>query len=339
MPNAARAITRRNILATGTLATGAWLTSACAGVQGGSADRTDVAKNFPTKTVEWTAPSSAGGSTDLISRAVAKAMKKPLGQPVSVVNKDGANGAVGGKEVLGREPDGYSLVMLFQSLLAIGPLIVDDPNAIQMSDMDVISGLTVEDYVLIVNADSPVRTLADLKKQQTLEYGTTGAGTGSQLAQALLFADMGVDATDVPFDGGAPTITAVLGNHVDVAAVQIAEAAPHVRSEKVRPVTVFAEERIEFLPDVPTAVEAGHDIVVDQRRWVAAPKGLPTEVQDTLVEAVEEAMRDPAYGDFLTDNYIGRWEVGPKQVVTQIEQATRTYADLLRKFDLKLGEA
>ncbi|PAZ12557.1 ABC transporter substrate-binding protein [Streptomyces sp. SA15] len=309
--------------------------TSCGGVQGGGGSGED-AENYPTKTVEWTAPSDPGGSTDLISRAAAKALEGPLGQSVVVENKPGANGAVGGKEVLGREPDGYSLVMLFQSLMSIGPHTVVDDDPIEMSDMDVISGLTVEDYVLVVPAKSDIETLDDLLAKKSVKYGTTGAGTGSELAQALLFGDAGVKAGGIPFDGGAPTVTALLGNQVDVGAVHVAEAAPHLKSEKLRPLAVFAKERIDFLPDVPTAVESGHDVVVDQRRWVAGPAGLPDNVVSELRAALKKAFKDPEYGKFLENNYIGRWEASPDAVVKQVETAKVRYGELIDKFDLDL---
>ncbi|MDG4856904.1 tripartite tricarboxylate transporter substrate binding protein [Streptomyces sp. T-3] len=331
----ARPSRRRHLVGATVSAAALLAVTSCGGVKGGG-ESDEADKNYPTKTVEWTAPNDPGGSTDLISRAVAKAMEGPLGQSVVVENKPGANGAVGGKEVLGRKPDGYSLVMLFQSLMAIGPHTVVDDDPIKMSDMDVISGLTVEDYVLVVPAQSEVETLDDLLAKKSVKYGTTGAGTGSELAQALLFGDAGVKAGGVPFDGGAPTVTALLGNQVDVGAIHVAEAAPHIESDKLRPLAVFAKERIDFLPDVPTAVESGHDVVVDQRRWVAGPAGLPDNVVSELQAALKKSFKDPAYGKFLKDNYIGRWEASPDDVVTQIETAKKRYGELIDKFGLDL---
>jgi tripartite-type tricarboxylate transporter receptor subunit TctC len=268
---------------------------------------------------------------------MARAMEKPLGQSVVVENKDGANGAVGGKEVLGQKPDGYNLVMLFQSLMAIGPLTIDDPNAIQMDDMDVISGLTTEDYVLVTSADSKYKSLDDLlKSSSTVKFGTTGAGTGSQLAQVLLFADAGVKSSDVPFDGGSGALTAVLGNQVDVAAVQVAEAAPQLDAKKVRALATFSDKRIGFLPDVPTAKESGHDIVVDQRRWLAAPRGLPDKVRSTLADAVATAQKDPEYQKFLKTNYISPWPASPDAVVKQVDDAHQNFKGLLDQFHISL---
>ena len=138
-----------------------------------------------------------------------------------------------------------------------------------------------------------MKSLDDLVKTAPLNFGTTGAGTGSQLAQALLFASAKAKATDVPFDGGAELITALLGKQVDVGANQIAEAASQIKAGKLRPIAVFADQRIESLPDVKTAKEQGFDIVVDQRRWIAAPKDVPEDVLASLRKSVATAAQDP----------------------------------------------
>jgi len=277
---------------------------------------------------------SAGGSTDNISRAIAKAAEKPLGQPVVVVNKPGANGAVGGKEVLSSPPDGYKLVTMSQSLMAISPLIQADTDAIQLDDMADIAALSVEDYVLSVPASSPVKSVQDLVAGGPISFGTTGAGTGSQLSQALLFASAKAEATDVPFDGGSGLVNALLGDQVDVGATQTAEAAPQIEAGKLRPIAVFAAERIDFLPEVPTAKEQGFDIVVNQRRWLAAPKDTPAETVEKLRTSFAEAAKDPGYQEFLKSNYIGPWDIEPDQVATEVKAATEEYAALVKEFNV-----
>jgi tripartite-type tricarboxylate transporter receptor subunit TctC len=324
---------RRPRLIAAFLGGAALLLSACGGVQGGSSGAQNE-KAYPTRVVELTVPSSAGGSTDLIGRAVAKAMEKPLGKNIPVVNKPGANGAVGGKEVLASNPDGYKLVVLFKSLMSITPLAVTDPDAIKYEQMTMIAPLTIEDYVLVVPADSPYKTVQDLVAAGKLNYGTTGAGTGSHLSQALLFGQARVQGTDVGFDGGAPTIAALLGKQVDTAAIQIAEAAPQIDAGKLRPLVVFSENRIPFLKDIPTAKELGYDIVVDQRRFLAAPAGLPAEVLTTLQQAVEKAKVDMEYTIFLQKNYISPWNVKPEEVVPHLKESSAKYADMIKSFGI-----
>jgi tripartite-type tricarboxylate transporter receptor subunit TctC len=229
------------------------------------------------------------------------------------------------------------MVLLPQSLFAITPLVEDDSDAIDLADMSYVAGVSIEDYVLSVPASSPVKSLDDLIKKGSVKFGTTGAGTGSQLAQALLFASEDVKASDVPFDGGSELITALLGKQVDVGANQIAEAAPQIKAGKLRPLAVFSAERLESMPDVKTAKEQGYDIVVNQRRWIAAPKDVPEDVLEKMRTSVATAKDDPAFAKFLEDNYVARWDVEPDDVKAEVEAAKQQYADLSERFDVKLS--
>jgi tripartite-type tricarboxylate transporter receptor subunit TctC len=312
--------------------------AACGGVEnGGGGDSGGGDADYPSKAIELTAPSSAGGSTDLISRAIAKSAEKPFGQSVVVVNREGANGAVGGKAVLSSPPDGYRMVLLPQSLFAITPLVEEDSDAIDLAEMSYVAGVSIEDYVLSVPASSPVKSLDDLIEKGTVKFGTTGAGTGSQLAQALLFASAKVDASDVPFDGGSELITALLGKQVDVGANQIAEAAPQIEAGKLRPIAVFSADRLESMPDVKTAKEQGYDIVVNQRRWIAAPKDVPEDVLTKMRESIATAKEDPEFTKFLEDNFVSRWDVEPDDVRAEVEAAKKEYTDLSERFGVKLS--
>ncbi|XVQ15752.1 tripartite tricarboxylate transporter substrate binding protein [Spirillospora sp. CA-255316] len=307
--------------------------SACS-VQGGSADKTS--SGYPTKPVEFTVPQDPGGSTDLLTRALAKNIDKPLGQKAVVVNKPGANGKIAGKDVFGSKPDGYRVAVMPQSLFAIGPLMLDDPDAIQLKDMTLVRGLAVEDYVLVVPASSRYRTLKDLLGADGLKYGTTGPGTGSQLSQALLFGTAKVEASPVPFDGGAPTVTAVLGGKVDVASVQIAEGFKHVQAGKMRALAVFSEKRHEALPDVPTAKESGYQVLVDQRRFVAAPAGLPTDVRDKLGAAIDKAVASPDYLRLLKASYIVPWNANGEQAAAQINESLKRFSAMSQQLGIDL---
>ncbi|ASR34761.1 hypothetical protein BAY61_06960 [Prauserella marina] len=323
----------------GALLAGAALAVTACSVEGGSngGGSGDGGSGYPGRTVEFTVPTEPGGSTDLITRALAKSIEEPLGVKTIVVNKPGANGKIAGKDVFGSSPDGYRIAVMPQSLFSIGPLVLDDPDAIQLDDMTFVKGLAVEDYVLVTSASSDIADLDGVLARDRVAYGTTGAGTGSQLAQALLFGTAKVDAAAVPFDGGGPLTTAVLGGKVDVGAIQIAEAVEQVRAGALRPLVVFSEERLDAMPDVPTAREAGHDIVVDQRRFVAAPAGLPDDVRDTLAKAIDKAVASPEYGEVLTRSYINRWEVDGSRVDDQLRESGERFARLTEDLGIDLA--
>lgn len=322
------------IRAAALLAAGALAVTGCS-VQGGGSG--GGGGDYPSRAVEFTVPTEPGGSTDLITRALATSLEEPLGAQIAVVNKPGANGKIAGKDVFSGSPDGYRVAVMPQSLFAVGPLVVDDPDAIQLKDMTFVKGLTVEDYVMVAPADSPFRTVEDVLAADSVKYGTSGAGTGNQLAQALLFGSAKVNATAVPFDGGGPQLTAVLGGKVDVGTVHVAEAYEQIQAGALRPLVAFSQERLKALPDVPTATESGYDIVVDQRRFVAAPPGLPADVRDTLASAIDKAVASPEYGTLLEDNYIGRWEVDGDAVGKQLKDSRDGFKAMTERLGIDLS--
>ena len=304
----------------------------CADGSGGGAD------GFSPNRVDFIIPSGPGGSTDLIGRAFLDALEEPLDTQITPENRQGANGAVGGKAALAQAPDGETIVTLFQSLMAITPLAVEDEDPISFDDMEVLAALTIEDYVLVVNSDeTDVETLDELLEEDGLNFGSSGVGTGGQLSQALLFAQAGVSYTDVPLDGGAEAVTSLLGGHVDVASVHVAEAAPYLEDGSFTPLVTFAEEREEFLPDVPTATEEGYDVVVDQKRFVAAPADLDEAASEAYAGAIDEALQDEEYLAYLEDNYISVWEQDPDAVADEIEEAATTYESQLEELDITLN--
>jgi len=307
------------------------LLSACGGGPANPPVAPPVEK-FPTRVIELTVPFNSGGSTDLIGRAFARAMEKRLGSTMPVVNKPGSNGAVGTKDVLGSAPDGYRLVVVAKSQMSITPLLVSDPGAVTYEQMSIISPLTIEDLVQVVPADSPYPTIQDLLAAGELKYGTTSVGSASHLAQSLLFGAARVPATVVGFDGGGPTIAALLSKQIPTAALHIAEAAPQIEAGKLRPLVVYPEKRIPFLRDIPTVKELGYDVVVDQRRFLAAPAGLPPDVLATLREAAEKAKFDMEYTLFQQRNYISPWEATVDDVVPHLQQSSTTYADQIKAF-------
>ncbi|MQA09502.1 MAG: tripartite tricarboxylate transporter substrate binding protein [Pseudonocardiaceae bacterium] len=309
--------------------------SACS-VEGGGSDAGEGGK-YPSRPVEFTVPTEPGGSTDLVTRALAKNLEKPLGAQVPVVNKPGANGKIAGKDVFSSEPDGYRVAAMPQSLFAVGPLVLNDPDAIKLEDMTFIKGLAVEDYVMVVPSDSPIKSVEDLKKAGTIKYGTTGAGTGSQLSQALLLGLQKAKATAVPFDGGGPLLTAVLGHKVDVGAMHVAEAHEQIRAGKVRPLAVFAEKRLDSVSDVPTAKELGYDVVVDQRRFVAGPAGMPDEVRNKLASAIEKAVASPEYQKMLKDNYIGAWNADGAKVGERLRTSREKFKSMTQRLGINLS--
>jgi tripartite-type tricarboxylate transporter receptor subunit TctC len=309
--------------------------TACGNVAGGSAASTSKYPNGP---VNLTVGQAAGGSTDLIARAISEGAAKSLGAPMPVVNKPGANGALASKEVAGKPADGQNLVLLNASLITITPLAVTSEEAVNIDDFDVITGLSQDDYVMVASQASGFKTIKDVTGAgRNITFGTTGVGTGSQLAQTVLFKQADVKGTDVPFDSGKPALTAVLGNQVELTTIQLGEAMPQIQAGKVTPLLVFSEERNSFLPDVPTAKESGYDVPVAQYRAVAAPKGTPKDVKDKLLASIQETLKTDSYKEFNKKNMLTPKEISGAEVVTQWKDYAAKYKALVEKYSISLS--
>jgi tripartite-type tricarboxylate transporter receptor subunit TctC len=279
-----------------------------------------------------------GGSTDLIARALADPASDDLGVPITVENKPGANGALAARELATAAPDGHTLMIFNGSLAYITPLAVSPDEAVDIADYEVVTGISQDDYVLVTAAASGFRTVQDLANAgRPITYGTTGVGTGSELSQALLFGQAGIAASAVPFDGGSPTLTAVLGGQVDVGSIQLGEAVEQIQAGTLTPIVTFARQRPSYLPDTPTAVEAGYDVPVQQSRAVVAPKGTPPAVLDRLRAAFQKAFAADAYRQFNADNQLTPNEVSGEELRAQWTGSLDDYRRVTQQYGIQLG--
>ena len=307
----------------------------CSGVQ--SSTGGESGGDYPSGTVEMYVGASAGGSSDLISRAVSKGLSDNLGASFPVINREGANGALAAAEVANATPDGSKIAIQNASLFTITPLAVAENEVTNLDSFDVVQGVSRDDYVLVTNPASGYRTLDDIKRAtRVVRYGTTGVGTGAQLSAALLFKTSNVNAQAVPFDGGAPALAAVLGNQVDVASIQVGEAIENIQSGKLTALAVFGPDRIAYLPDVPTAKEQGLDVEVTQYRFMTVPKGTPQEVRDRLVEGMKATFATEEYKAFNEQNSLTPMEIPGDEVVAALEEDRQRYADLVQQYGINL---
>ena len=297
-------------------------------------------EKYPAGNVEMYVGASPGGSSDLISRAVSKGLSDDLGASFPVINQEGANGALAANKVSKAEPNGQTIAIQNASLFAITPLAVSEKEVTNLDDFEVVQGVSRDDYVMVTGPKSGLKSLDDIKgAKKKLTYGTTGVGTGAQVSCGLTFASAGADAEAVPFDGGAPALTAVLGNQVDTACLQVGEAIENIESGKLTPLSVFGPERVEYLPKVPTAKEQGLDVEVAQYRFMTVPKGTPDEVKDTIAKAMQATFKTEAYQSFNKQNSLTPMELSGDEVVAQLKEDKKRFADLVDQYGLNLGES
>ena len=258
------------------------------------------AQAWPTKPVTLLVPFPPGGSSDTIARTLGARMQDKLGQPVVVENKAGATGTIGAAQVKRAAPDGYTVLVSSLGPFVIAPHLIKNVPYDAGKDFDLITVLVQAPNVLVVPVASPLKSVADViaalkKTPDKLSFASSGNGSSDHLTAELFWQQTGTTGVHVPYKGGGPAMSDLLGAQVDASFQNINAVVPHVASGKLRVLAVTSTQRSALLPQVPTLAEAGVK-GVDVYSWqaAAAPKGLPAEVKARLHSSLVAALNDPA---------------------------------------------
>jgi tripartite-type tricarboxylate transporter receptor subunit TctC len=258
---------------------------------------------YPSRPISLVAPFPPGGVADLTARPVAAAMERVLKNPVGVVNKVGAAGAVGMQYVATSKPDGYTLLLALSSISIIpeADKLFGRPPAFTIDQFAPIALISADPTILVVRSESPWRSakefIEDAKKRPgQISYSSSGIYGTLHMAMELLSQAAGIKLRHVPHAGAGPALTAILGGHVDALASGPAVVIPHIKSGKLRALAGWGSQRVAALPDVPTFAELGYP-EAEFYIWagVFAPKGTPDPVLAKLREATRVAVTDPAF--------------------------------------------
>ena len=264
------------------------------------------AQAWPTKPVTLVVPFPPGGSTDAIARAIGPSLNKTLGQSFIVDNRAGATGTIGAAAVKRAAPDGYTFLVTSLGPLVIAPHLIKGMQYDALKDFDLITVAVQAPNVLVVPASSPHKSLADViayEKSQPgkMTFASSGNGSSDHLTAELFWLETGTSGIHVPYKGGGPAITDLLGGQVDASFQNVNAVLQHIRSGKLRALAVTGAKRSPVLPDVPTMAEAGvKNVDVYSWQGIAAPKGLPADIRDRFHGAVVAALNDPQVKQQLT---------------------------------------
>ncbi len=267
--------------------------SACAALAAASAFAGGTKEaQFPTKSIELLVPYAAGGGTDAVSRALAQSAEKYLGQPITIINKTGGGGAVGWAEVAKSRPDGYTITMFAPnivnlSVMGLSPVGVDDFEPICMVNND--------PGVIVVSKKNAGLNPVDMLKDAKYKSG----GENPNFYLLTIEAITKTKLQDIPYNGAAERIPAVLGGHVDFAIVNAGEAKGQLDAGELVPLAVMDPKRMQALPNVPTLKELGIDANKGAWRGLGAPKGTPKDIVAKLEEAFTKAAKDPDFTSFM----------------------------------------
>ena len=256
-----------------------------------------AAAGFPDQPIRFIMPWPPGGASDISMRMVAEAVAQKIGQPIIVVNRPGAGGAIGIREIAESKPDGYTVGMIGSGAIA-AQYLSNTANA--MSDLQPVALFGTEPAALVARADQPFKTVAEYVKAAQaapgkIRNGNDQPGGASYTFMALYERSLKVKANKVSYGGYAPMVTALLSGEVQTLAIAIPDVVEHYKAGKVNILGVSGSTRHFMVPDVPTFKEQGFDTVVGSFRTIAGPKGIPADRLQTLEKAFVEAMSDPAF--------------------------------------------
>ena len=264
-----------------------------------------AAQPYPSKPIRVIVPFPPGGAVDFYARVVQQPLSEVLGQSVVVENKAGASGMVGAEAVARAAPDGYTLLLGNIACLAINVGIYPKMPYDPLKDFTPIVRTVDVNYVLVVHPSLAVKTVPELvayakANPGKLSYGSAGSGSLPHLGMELFKAQTGTEMVHVPYKGGGPMVTDLLGGSIHLVIADQANLMPHVRTGKLRALAVATTKRSPNAPDLPTIAETGV-VGFEATAWqgLVGPDGMPSDVVTRLNDAVNRVMAMPAVREKL----------------------------------------
>jgi tripartite-type tricarboxylate transporter receptor subunit TctC len=263
------------------------------------AQSTGAAATFPARPIRFIVPNAAAGSTDLVARTVAQKVEESLGQQIVVDNRPGSGGIIGTELVARAGADGYTLLMGTIGNLAISPHLYRKLAYDPIKDFAPVTQLASAAYMLVIHPSVPAKSVKELvalakSRPSQLNYASAGSGTGSHLSAELFRSVAGIALVHVPYKGGTPAITDVIGGQVQIMLNGIPSSMPHLKSGRIRALAVTTATRSPAAPELPTMAEAGYP-GAESTSWtgVLAPAGTPASVIARLNSEFVRALRTP----------------------------------------------
>lgn len=293
-------------------------------------------EKYPTRQIELVVPFGAGGSADVAARAYGDDLSKTLKVPVTIVNRAGGTGIQGVTYVVKGKKDGYTLLGTTDTPLIIMPAISTQVTYDPLKDVIPIGYLGFAPSIFAVRSDSPFKTLKELieyarKNPGKLKNGAGGLGTESYFNVELLCFKEKIKITSIPFQSGGEALPALLGGHVDMSSNTLATLSPQIKAGALRGLAIAARKRHPDFPDIPTTTELGHP-EINFAVWFAvfAPTGVPQQVVDVLVPAVEKVFKNPDVVQRATKVGIDVDYMGPNELRKHMESELKIVEKVAR---------
>ncbi len=297
---------------------------------------TGFAQNYPAKPVRVVIPWPAGGLTDVAGRIVFQKISENTGQQFIVDNRGGANGLIGADVVAKSPPDGYTLMVHSTSHVS-NPHVYKTLPYDTLRDFVAIGLIVAQTGLLVVHSSLPVKSVKDLvslakQRPDQLLYASSGSGSFSHLAMALLTSMTNTKMVHVPYKGGGPSTTALVSGETQILVGSPAAVLPHINANRLRLLAVTSDARLTQFPSTPTVAEAGVP-GYEFRAWVGvfAPAGTPRAVVDRVNGEIKKALASP---DIKLDAF-EPWYMTPEQTAARVASDYEKYGRLIKLVGVK----
>jgi tripartite-type tricarboxylate transporter receptor subunit TctC len=294
-----------------------------------------AAQTYPAKAIRIVVPFPAGGTSDILSRAVGQKLTEEWKQPVIVDNRPGASANIGADIVVKSPPDGYTLLCA-STIHTINPSLYSKLSYDPVRDFTPITLIAATSQVLAVHPSVPVKTVKEFivyakKRPGELHYSSAGNGSQPHLTAEMFKSRTGIDIVHVPYKGAPPQLADLIAGHVALTFATSPTAVPQVRAGKLRALAVSTLKRISALPEVPTIDESGlRGFDASGANGLVGPAGMPPAIVERLNAAVVRIVKDPAMSKYLSDQGAEPWTTTPGEYAAYIKSEVAKWAKAVK---------
>ena len=299
------------------------------------------AQTYPSRQITLIIPFAAGGSNDVVGRAIGKKLAEAWGQPVVVENRSGAGGMIGTSAVAAAPPDGYTL-LLVSSTFTINPAIKKSMPFDTIKDFTPVAFIARSPLLVTASNKLPVESVKELlalarSKPGQITYASSGPGSINQISAELIALSAGVKLVHVPYKGGAPALNDLLGGHVDIYVSSLPQVLPLAQSGQAKALAVTSARRTPLLPNVPTLDESGIT-GFDLRSWwgIVGPAGMPANVVNALNSEIGKMLTSPELSTFLTNEGAEAETMTPQQFGDLMRLETERWIKVAREANISI---